>query len=575
MYLKSGPWLLVGMLAIASAQQGSAPAPPQVRTSEAPAPNVAETVTKEEPATFKTRVNLVMVPVVVRDKQGRAVGNLRQEDFQLFDRGKPQVITRFSIESAAAASAAAKAAGAGKPKAEDAGVVAPERFIAYLFDDIHLSFSEIAYARNAAGRHIDTSLLPTDRAAIYTTSGQTSLEFTDDRDQLHAALQKLMPRPILGPQVTNCPDISYFMADQIQNHEDPIALQGAIQDAIVCAHLPDASSAESMVRSEASRVIAMGSQETLITIAVLRDIVRRMSGAPGQRTIVLASPGFLNPDQKQDESEIIDRAIKAQVTISALDARGLYVEPGFDASQRTFTQEGARIKQLYDSQAARAQADVLAEFASGTGGGFFQNSNDLGEGYRRLASAPEYLYLLGFAPQNLKLDGSFHGLKVNLQSGKGLTLEARKGYYAPRHLNDAEETAREEISEALFSREELRELPAEIHTQFFKPSDDTARLTVVVHLGLRNLKFRKEEGRNRDNVTVVSALFDRNGNFLNGTNKVIEMRLKDETMVQRIDAGFTVRSTFDVKPGQYLIRLVVRDSEGQLMAAQNGAVEIP
>ncbi len=574
MSLKSGPWLLAGMLGIASAQQGSAPAPSQVRTTETPA-NVAETVTREEPATFKTRVNLVMVPVVVRNKQGRAVGNLRQEDFQLFDRGKPQVITRFSIESVAHDAAASKAAAARKPEAAGPGVVAPERFIAYLFDDIHLSFPEIAYARDAAGRHMDTSLLPSDRAAIFTTSGQTSLEFTDDRDQMHAALAKLRPHPLLDGQITKCPDISYFMADQIQNHEDPMALQGAIRDTIVCAHLIDAMSAESMVRAEASRVIAIGSQETRVTIAALRDVVRRMSGAPGQRTIVLASPGFLNPEQRQEESEIIDRAIRAQVTISALDARGLYVDPGFDASERTFSPEGTRIKQIYDRQAASAQADVLAEFASGTGGTFFQNSNDLGEGYRRLASAPEYLYLLGFAPQNLKLDGGFHGLKVTLPNGKGLALEARKGYYAPRHLNDAEENAREEISEALFSREELRELTADMHTQFFKPSDDTARLTVLVHLGLRNLKFRKEEGRNRDNVTIVSAVFDRNGNFLNGTNQVVEMRLKDETMAQRIDSGFTVRSTFDVKPGQYLIRLVIRDSEGQLMAAQNGAVEIP
>src|ERR1035441_5794692 len=63
-----------------------------------PPPNPAEMATREEPATFKARVNLVLVPVVVRDRQGRALGNLKQEDFQLFDKGKPQVVTKFSIE---------------------------------------------------------------------------------------------------------------------------------------------------------------------------------------------------------------------------------------------------------------------------------------------------------------------------------------------------------------------------------------------------------------------------------------------------------------------------------------------
>jgi VWFA-related protein len=566
MYPKFGPWLLAGLLGVAAAQQS-----PQVQTVQAPPPNVAETVTREEPATFKARVNLVMVPVVVRDKLGRSVGNLKQEDFTLFDKGKPQVITRFSIE----ASAAVKAAAGERPKSEDPAVIAPERFIAYLFDDLHMSFADINYTRNAAARHMDTSLLPTDRAAIYTTSGQTMLEFTGDREQLHAALAKLVPRPILMTHIANCPDLSYYQADLIQEHGDPIALRGAVEDAMICGNTTLPSVAESLTRSEAARVAATGAQETRIAISTLRDIVRRMSGAPGQRTIVLASPGFITPEQQQDKSEIIDRAIKARVTISTLDARGLYTDPALDVAQRTLSLAGSQIKQQYDRDAARAQADVLAELAAGTGGSFFQNSNDLGEGYRRLASAPDYLYLLGFAPQNLKLDGSFHNLKVTLYKARGLALEARKGYYAPRHLSDAEENAREEIREALFSREELRELAAEMHTQFFKPDDETARLTVLVHLGLRNLKFRKDEGRNRDNVTIVSALFDRNGNYLTGTNKIVEMRLKDETMEQRIDSGVTVRSTFDVKPGQYLIRLVVRDSEGQLMTAQNGAVDIP
>src|SRR5947209_18689566 len=102
------------------------------------APQVAETVTKEEPATFKARVNLVMVPVVVRDRQGHAIGTLKQEDFQLADKGKPQLISRFSLERPGfgvvkGGRNAPKTAGAPEGAAE-----APERYVAYLFDDVHL-----------------------------------------------------------------------------------------------------------------------------------------------------------------------------------------------------------------------------------------------------------------------------------------------------------------------------------------------------------------------------------------------------------------------------------------------------
>jgi len=99
--------------------------------------------------------------------------------------------------------------------------------------------------------------------------------------------------------------------------------------------------------------------------------------------------------------------------------------------------------------------------------------------------------VLGFSPQNLKLDGSYHSLKVILRTQAGLTASARRGYYAPRHLSDPVETAKEEIREALFSREEMREIPVELQSQFFKPSSETARVTVLARIDLKGLKFRK------------------------------------------------------------------------------------
>jgi hypothetical protein len=91
---------------------------------------------------------------------------------------------------------------------------------------------------------------------------------------------------------------------------------------------------------------------------------------------------------------------------------------------------------------------------------------------------------------------------------------------------------------------------------------------------LKTLKFRKSEERNRNDLTVVFGLFDRNGNFVAGAQKAVEMRLKDETLT-RPSLGIVVRNTFDVKPGAYLMRVVVRDAEGNLMTALNGGADIP
>jgi VWFA-related protein len=558
--------LVTGICAIAAVAAQSSP----------PAPQTAETTTKEEPATFKARVNLVMVPVVVRDKYGKAVGDLKKEDFELFDKGKPQSITRFSMEKLGQPPSA-KGAKPPKSDTEEGPLEMPERYVAYLFDDIHLKFADLARTRDAAWKHLSSSLGPNARAAIYTTSGRDVVEFTDDKDKLHDVLMRLMPHPIDTRAIQACPDVGYYLADLIQNKNDNLALEAAIMETISCAQLDPTtgrSVAESMVRGASSTAIAVGDQESRLSLGLLRDIIRRMGILPGQRTIVLASPGFIYPQLEQELTDVMDRAIKASVTVNTLDARGLWTDPTIDASQRGYSVAAMARMQSYVRAEASADADVLASLAYGTGGDFFQNNNDLEAGFRKLASVPDYLYLLGFSPQNLKLDGAFHSLKVTLRTA-GLTATARKGYYAPRHLADPVETAKEELREAIFSREELKELPITLHTQFFKPSNDTARVTVLTHVDIRQLRFRKEGDRNRNDLTIVAAVFDRNGNYVTASQKLLEMRLLDRTLEQRATSGFTIRTTFDVKPGGYLIRLVVRDAEGQQMSAENGSVEIP
>jgi len=194
---------------------------------------------------------------------------------------------------------------------------------------------------------------------------------------------------------------------------------------------------------------------------------------------------------------------------------------------------------------------------------------------REAIAAPAISYVLGFSPQNLKLNGSFHTLKVSLTSKQKFSVQARRGYYAPRTLKNPEEVAKEEIQEAVFSQEEILDLPVELQTQFFRRDATAARLSVLARVDLKGLKFRKVEDRNHDDITLATVIFDENGNYVAGGEKILEMKLRDATLRRLDRSGITVKSSFDVKPGNYLVRLVVRDKEGELMAARNGAVVIP
>jgi len=570
----------IGAFLPAGGQQASPPA------ATATATNAPEMSTHDAPATFTTGVNLVMVPVVVRDGQGHAIGTLHQDDFLLFDKGKPQLITKFSIEKPGAPAIPAATATQVTENGEAQGPAAaappiPERFVAYLFDDIHLQTGDLIQARLAAIKHLE-GLETITRAAVFTTSGRTTVDFTDDRPKLREAIERIQPWISALSNGSQCPPVTYYMADLIRNKNDAQSLGAATQDAIACLGLDptqasSAQIAQAAANAAASQELNVGDNETQVSLSVLKDVVRRMAATPGTRNLVLVSPGFfLTLDHRPAETDIMDRAIRANVTINSINARGLY-NPSIevDASQRTPSINSLNLWSQMSRDSALADEDTMAELASATGGTYFHNNNDLLEGFKTVSAQPEFIYLLGFSPQNLRYDGTYHTLKVTLKVSRGTSLQARRGYYAPKHAVDPEETSKEEIQEAMFSRDEMVEIPVELNLQFFKSSEANARLSVMARVDLKGLHFRKAEDRNLDKLTIISGVFDRNGNFISGIQKTIDMKLKDDTLLKLPPSGINVRTNFDLAPGTYAVRLVVRDSEGQFMAARNGSVQIP
>jgi VWFA-related protein len=564
----------------------------------APSQNQArpEVLSHEAPATFSSRINLVTVPVVVRDRDGRPVGNLRQEDFQLFDKGKAQIITKFSIETSGAAAAREPSASApqqASAPAEPLKPVLPSRYVAYFFDDIHTTPGDLLQGRQAANRQIGNTLDPNTRAGIFTTSGRTTQDFTGDVEKLHAAINRIQPwEPGLNPH-EDCPAISYYAADYLIDKSlslspglsdtmvmsrmgvDPL-LNAVIQEAEGCLHITDMGQVLPQVRTAAQLALSYGKNETFTGLSTLKDLIRSISSLPGNRSIVMVSPGFILADeQRVFENDIFEKAIHAGVTINTLDVRGMATNPGMNAEDRGHQGASIAVLMQADNAAASQAQDLLAELAAGTGGTFFHNDNALAEGLDELAARPEYVYVLGFSPDNLKFDGSYHGLKVTLKNGAGLKVAARRGYWAPNHSISPAEQAKEEIEDAVFSREELLDIPVTVRTEFFKPSEFKAELTVETRIDLKGLKFRKADDRNRDTLTVVTGLFDQNGRYVKGTERTLDMQLRDQTLDAGKNSGLTLKESFDLPPGRYVVRVVVRDTEGRSMAAQNEGVEIP
>ena len=567
----------------------TAPAPEPPRASPTP-PGEAEMTTRDEAVTFKVQSNLVEVPVIVRDSQGHAVGNLRREDFRIFDKGKRQEITKFYVQKAGAPAAPDKRAEngpaenapagsgqvSGASKGPDAPLVLPTHFVAFVFDDVHIRFEDLPQVRAAVVKYIRSSLLPGDRAALFTTSGRIGVDFTDSPEALIGPLLKVTPSPIGAAMFGSCGMyVSYFQAVQIdqqvgmspstQDIPKSLALRVAVDD------FGDLHTAMQYVRD----AYTSGLQETRAALGALKLVVERIAQMPGQRSVVLASPGFFVPaDLQNASSDLIQLAIRSKVLISGVDARGVWTIPTYDGCR-----PGGSASVIQDEVAFRpleneAQTDELMALAEDTGG-TLNRDNDFFGGVRKAAATPEYLYVLGFVPQDLKVDGKFHPLKVTMNAGEKVSLQARRGYWAPKRLDDATAASRQEIESAVFSHEEIHSLPVEMHTQVTK-TGGAQKLNVITSVDLKLIHLRKVDDRNRNDVTIIAAVFDGNGNFVAGQQKILQLRLRDET-VRALDQKppVNIDTNFDVQPGAYLVRLVVRDDEGQQITAENAGVQVP
>ncbi len=555
--------------------------------------NPQEVSSREVEPAFKLQSerNLVTVRVVVRNGKGEAVDNLRQEDFQLFDRGKKQTIATFSVEKPAL-NAAENLPGTSTshPASEATGktppdFTSPRRYLALYFDDVNTGISGLSRRRDAADHFLKTSVHAGDHVGVFAASGTKPLDFTDDLDRVHQALQDIRPHPLITADET-CGAITPYEAYLISQFT---GLHGQTNDVIqlvqtekvLCCGEPGYCKPPPVeaIRMESMRVQAETEKRAVITLQGIEALVGRMTMLRGQRSLVFISDGFLSETLGDQLSRLADRALRANIVISALDAQGLIV-PGFvaDASvggSLVSDPQMGSLKERLMSMAATQESIVLGTLAQDTGGTFFENSNDMEAGIRRVAANPDTYYTLAFSPQNLKHDGTFHSLKVTLVSAKGLSIQARKGYYAPRKSEDAAGQEKEEIQDALFSTNEMLGLPIRVNTQYFMLDKTDAELDVETHIDLQQVHFRKEADRNLDNMTLVTAVFDRDGNYVTSQQKVLELRLRDQNVARFLQSGVKIESELNVKPGTYLMRTVVRDSESGQVSALNSTVEIP
>jgi VWFA-related protein len=534
------------------------------------------------PFQIRVEANLVMVKVVVRDAKGRPVSGLRKQDFRLLDNGKAQEIAGFAVETATS-KAAAPAPGA--PNSPPATAPVPQRFVALYFDDLHMEFGAVGQTRDAAWRYISAMMRPEDRVAIFTSSGQNRLDFTGDAGKLHDALFRLGPHSRRNPSEHQCPAIGEYQAFLIVERQQSDAFEIAEREGWKCDCETDSKdysinmprddcqhAARIKLQGLAAQIWALADRQSQDALDVMEGVIHTLSARPGQRTLVLVSPGFLTATREPSVNDLIDRALRQNVVVNALDAAGLQTKVYHDPLLIENPELETR-KFRMENEALTVQQDVLAALAHGTGGTFFHNSNDFDDGLRQTAQAPEVYYVLSFSPQNVKLDGKFHPLKVTLNTGERWDVQARRGYFANNTLAE-ENSAKNEMKSAIYSQDERHDLPATLTARVEKQAGEALTVTVKIHVDTTAMQFRKEAGRNVDALTFDTAVFDRDGKYVTGKASSLDFKLPDAKLDEFLKSGINAQTSFLLEPGAYRIREVVRDTESKKISALNCNVEV-
>ena len=253
-------------------------------------------------------------------------------------------------------------------------------------------------------------------AAVVSLSG-TNSGLTRNTAKLWEAVNKIKVQQVFRHDNHACPNIDYCQAELIQNKHSELALQTVEADFVACAHLvgQPPNMVESFVRFAASQSLMNGEHDMTATLTNLRQIVKKMGTLSGERTLILISLGFFaqTSSAMAEKSQILDLAARCNMTISAIDARGLYStvmyesQRGGSSGRDLITGEHAQ----YHADEMNFSEDVMSELADGTGGTFFHNNNNLESGLKSLAAAPEVVYLLAISVKDVKHDGSYHSLK--------------------------------------------------------------------------------------------------------------------------------------------------------------------
>jgi VWFA-related protein len=570
------PFVIAVLAAVAAAQEKpEAPSPPS------PSPPPAG----EERPTFPAQVEQVTVDVVVTDKKGNPIQGLTKDDFTVREDGTPQTITTFeAIELPSTPPPVAPP----RPRVSTniaAGTQMGRTFVV-LFDDIHLTPFQAHRAKGAVGEFLTTGVREGDRVTLVATGGGVwwSTRMMAGREELLGMVKRLDGRNIPDTSPERMTD---FEALRIHIYRDPIVMErvrrrydsyGVTTRGLGQSEDATRSMEDPFVTGKASEVYYQASTRMRISLEVVERVLDSLATTKGRKSLILVSQGFIYDPNLDEFKRVVQTSRRSNTAIYFLDTRGLDAMPMAMTAQFGPPIDSRDVGALFSEN---IEASEGAESVAADSGGFsVKNSNDLNKGILRIANETRLYYLVGYNPTNTAQDGKFRKIDVKVAQ-KGVQIRARKGYYAPlaggkSALDKKQKTVDPDIQAALDSPYEVDQIPLRMTAYSF---DETllgkAAVVVATDVDIRSFSFEEKEGRFLDTAEFLLIVAHREtGEFFRYDQKV-DMKLLPATLDRMKKAWLPIVRDFELKPGGYQAKIVVRDKNSGRIGTVLHEFEVP
>jgi hypothetical protein len=322
------------------------------------------------------------------------------------------------------------------------------------------------------------------------------------------------------------------------------------------------------VQGRAADVYYQAASRNRITLQVLDRVLLSLAATRGRKSLILVSQGFIYDPQLDEFKDVVQTARRSNVAMYFVDTRGLGGMPSYMNAEFGPAIDSQDVSAAFgDELDQSAGAEMLA---SDSGGFSVKNTNDLSRGFMRIADETKSYYLLGYRPTNTRTDGKFRKIEVKV-ARKDVKVRARKGYFAPvdavtlaAKKKKPEAPGDPDIQAALDSPYEEKAIPLRMSAWVF---DETllgkANTIVATDVDIRDFAFKEENGRLLDAVEfllVVAHL--ESGEFFRFDQKV-DMKLLPATRDRMFKSWLPIIRDFELGPGSYQAKIVVRDSNSR------------